>query len=60
DRAIERHSATRLARQRQRGILNNEIDKRTAFLKDYYYYNEYHKRINDENINPRSTPTKNP
>ncbi|CAG8806525.1 22433_t:CDS:1, partial [Dentiscutata erythropus] len=41
DRAIERHRVARAARQRKTPGRDN--DKRSAFLKDYYYYNEYHK-----------------
>ncbi|KAF0394549.1 amine oxidase [Gigaspora margarita] len=60
DRAIERQRLARLPRQRSTPDRNG--DKRSAFLKDYYYYNDYHKRINDENINanPQNTPFENP
>ncbi|CAG8539104.1 24808_t:CDS:2 [Cetraspora pellucida] len=62
DRAIERHRAARLAHQYQRKTPDDNDNKRSAFIKDYYFYNEYHKKINDENIkvDPRSTPTENP
>ncbi|CAG8454829.1 15326_t:CDS:2 [Gigaspora rosea] len=55
DRAIERHRAVRLARQRRAPDSNG--DKRSAFLKDYYFYDVYHKRSHYENIkaNPQST-----
>ncbi|CAG8504585.1 17092_t:CDS:2, partial [Cetraspora pellucida] len=60
DRAIERHRAARLALQRR--TPDDNLDRRSAFLKDYYYYNTYHKRINNENIevNPRNAPKENP
>ncbi|CAG8665587.1 12575_t:CDS:2, partial [Dentiscutata heterogama] len=58
DRITERHRAARLAHQKR--TLYNNGDKRSAFLKDYYFYDVYHKRTHDENIktNPQSTPIK--
>ncbi|CAG8473531.1 26325_t:CDS:2 [Gigaspora margarita] len=54
DRPIE-HRA-KLVRQRRTPSGNN--DKRLSFLKDYYYYDVYHKRDNNIRATPRNTPVK--